>query len=187
MSATPKTVTVNGKRFQLQPLPVLKAASLNARLTAIFGPLLFGRIPDVSQALLAYPDDEQEKLIQTLLSTVTYLPTAGAAVSLADEAGIGAAFACDLSSVYSLAWEILEYNGFPFVAALKEAGGRFADLVKSLQEKALSSVKAGATGSETTETDGTEPPLSEEARTALNSALSGASLQSLKSSIPSGV
>jgi len=50
--ATPKTVTVNGKQFQLNPLHPFTAAKVNGQLAAIFGPLLMGRVRDVSSLLL---------------------------------------------------------------------------------------------------------------------------------------
>jgi len=166
-----KIVTVNGKQFQMYPLYPLLAARVNGQLSAIFGPLLMGQIPEVSKLLLGLPDAQQEAMVSALVSTTLYLPSGenAGALELKDPAGMTAAFACDLEGLYSLLFEIMEYNGFPFFVKLKEAGARFLKLIEGLQKQAMDAVD----GSETKETAGSESQMSEEAKLALNSKRSG--------------
>lgn len=182
--ATPKTVTVNGKQFQMNPLPVLLAARVNGQLSAIFGPLLMGQVPEVSKLLLGLPDAQQEAMVAALVSTTLYLPTGAdaGALELKDPDGLNAAFGCDLEGLYSLLFEILEYNGFPFFLKLKEAGARFLELMEGLQKRAME----GVAGSETTETSGSGLPMSEEARLALNSKPLGTSPKNSRKNSQSG-
>lgn len=179
----PKIVTVNSKQFQMNPLPVLMAARVNGQLSAIFGPLLMGQIPEVSKLLLSLPDAQQEAMVSALVSTTLYLPSGenAGALELKDPAGLNAAFGCDLEGLYSLLFEILEYNGFPFFVKLKEAGARFLTLIEGLQTKAMEGI-----GSATSETAGSAPPMSEEAKLALNSKTLGTSPPNSKKNSPSG-
>jgi len=78
-------------------------------------------------------------------------------------------------------FEILEYNKFPFFVKIKEAGARFLDLMEGLQKQAMEGI-----GSATTETDGSDLPISEEAKSALNSKTLGTSPKNSKSSTPVG-
>lgn len=178
-----KDVTVNGKKFQMSPLPVLMAARVNGQLSAIFGPLLMGQVPEVSKLLLGLPDDKQEAMVAALVSTTIYLPGGPnpMPLDLKDPAGLNAAFGCDIEGLYSLLFEILEYNGFPFWIKVKEAGARFMTMMEGLQKQAMDDI-----GSATTETSGSESQLSDEARSVLNSAISGISPKKSKKSTPSG-
>lgn len=180
----PKKVTVNGKEFQLNPLPVLMAARVNGQLSAIFGPLLMGQVPEVSKLLLGLPDAQQEAMVASLVSTSLYLPSGemAGALELKDPAGLNVAFGCDIEGLYGLLFEILEYNGFPFFVKLKEAGARFLTLIEGLQKKAMEDVA----GSETTGTDGSDLQMSEEARLALNSKNLATSPKNSKKNTPSG-
>ena len=98
----PKIVEVNGKKFQLRPLPVLLAARVNGQLSAIFGPLLMGRVPEVSKLLLGLPDAQQEAMVSTLVSTTIYLSEGegkGGVFELKDSAGMMEAFGGDLEGL----------------------------------------------------------------------------------------
>lgn len=178
-----KDVTVNGKKFQMSPLPVLMAARVNGQLSAIFGPLLMGQVPEVSKLLLGLPDEKQEAMVAALVSTTIYLPDGPnpMPLDLKDPAGLNAAFGCDIEGLYSLLFEILEYNGFPFWLKVKEAGARFMTLMEGLQKQVMENI-----GSATTETSGSGSPMSEEARRALDSVISGAFPQNSKKNTPSG-
>jgi len=179
----PKIVTVNSKQFQLNPLPVLLAARVNGQLSAIFGPLLMGQVPEVSKLLLGLPDAQQEAMVSALVSTSLYLPNGenAGALELKDPNGLNEAFGCDIEGLYSLLFEILEYNKFPFFVKIKEAGARFLTLIEGLQKEAMDGI-----GSATTGTDGSDLPISEEAKSALNSKTLGTSPTNSKPSTPSG-
>lgn len=182
--ATPKTVTLNGKQFQLNPLHPFTAAKVNGQLAAIFGPLLMGRVRDVSSLLLEMPMERQEQLLSMLISTTKYLPSGeyAGALELSDRDAVAEAFGADLETMYSLAFEIMEYNGFPFFKSLRETGARYLEMVQGLQKAAM----AGLSGAATSETDGSGSPMSAEASSALNSPISGALQGKSKKSTPSG-
>lgn len=182
--ATPKTVTVNGKQFQLNPLHPFTAAKVNGQLAAIFGPLLMGRVRDVSSLLLEMPMERQEQLLSMLIGTTKYLPSGenAGALELSDRDAVAEAFGADLESLYSLAFEIMEYNGFPFFKSLRETGARYLEMVQGLQKAAMD----GISGAETSETDGSDSPMSAEAASALNSPISGALQKKLRKNTPSG-
>ena len=182
--ATPKTVTISGKQFQLNPLHPFTAAKVNGQLAAIFGPLLMGRVRDVSSLLLEMPMERQEQLLSMLIGTTKYLPSGenAGALELSDRDAVAEAFGADLESMYSLAFEIMEYNGFPFFKSLRETGARYLEMVQGLQKAAME----GLSGAATTETDGSASPMSAEAASALNSPISGALQKKLRKNTPSG-
>lgn len=183
--ATPaKLVKINGKEFQLNPLHPFTAAKVNGQLAAIFGPLLMGRVRDVSSLLLEMPMERQEQLLSMLIGTTKYLPTGenAGALELSDRDAVAEAFGADLESMYALAFEIMEYNGFPFFKSLRETGARYLKMVQGLQEAAM----AGISGAETEATDGSDSPMSAEASSALNSPISGPLQKKLRKNTPSG-
>lgn len=177
----PKTVTVNGKEFQLRPLHPISAARVNGQLAAIFGPMLMGQVPEVSKLLLSLSDEKQDALVSLLVSTTLYLPPGEDAqpLELKDPAGLEAAFACDLEGLYTLLLEIMEYNGFPFFKKLREVGERYLEMITKLQMKE-------SAGDEIPGTDGSDLPISDEAKRALNSATSAPSGKTSKKSTQSG-
>jgi len=184
----PKVVTVSGKQFQLSPLPVLQAARVNGQLAAIFGPLLMGQVRDVSSLLLELPDAKQEAMVANLLSTTIYLPTGekAGALELKDPEGLNAAFGCDLEGMYALLFEILEYNKFPFFAKLRETGARYFALMEQIQKGAMEALEQKASGSETPGTSGSDLPMSEDAKRALDSKSLGTLPPNSGKSTPSG-
>lgn len=182
--ATPTLVTINGKQFQINDLHPFVAVKINSQLAAIFGPLLMGRVRDVSSLLLEMPMERQELLMSMLISTTKYLPSGenAGALELSDKDAVAQAFGADLESLYTLAFAIMEHNGFPFFKSLRETGARYLEMVQGLQKAAMD----GLSGAETSETDGSGSPMSAGAASALNSPISGALQKKLRKSTPSG-
>lgn len=160
-----KEVTINGKQFELNPMGPLKAVFVNARLTAIFGPMMIGQIHLTSQALMSLPEKDQNYLFQSLFHGVKYLPTGPEPMplELRELKNIETAFACDLEGLYELGMEVLEYEKFPFFKGLREKLGSFMKMTTQLQSAMASlspeAAKALATpghGSATNATNGSK-------------------------------
>lgn len=164
-----KSVNIGGQEFILRPLPVFRAAAINANLTAVLGPLLLGQVRNVSELILGLGDERLSKLLGDLFSSTVYRsPTLGN-MELSDSAAMDAAFSRNLEGVYDLAMEVLEYNQFPFFAKLRKLGAAFVAKMDAMPlspeaMEALTTPVAG-TGSETTETDTSEKPTASVPRT----------------------
>lgn len=156
--ATPKQVTVNGKKFIIHPLSVWKANAANSNLLAIFGPLMGGiftgglkaqlDLQAVSTVLLDMGEEKQSKLVSNLLSSCVWLPDSGPDIApkeLSDPANLEAAFSGDLEAMYLLAIEVMEACNFPFFKRAKALFGAFGSGMKK--------------------TDGSESPTNESVKT----------------------
>lgn len=124
----PKNIELDGMKFQLQPLPSLKALRLDKKVIELLVPI-FGGIKEFSldaeidleavskafsESLGRMKDDEFEKLVTDLLSSVLYLPTGAAPQELNPET-INQVFRGKISLIYKLMFEVMRYNKFsPF-------------------------------------------------------------------------
>lgn len=141
--ATPKHVTVNGKKFIVHPLSVWKANAANSHLLAIFGPLMGGifagglraqlDLQAVSSVLLEMGEEKQSKLVSNLLSSCVWLPESGPDIApkeLSNPENLELAFSGDLEGVYLLAIEVMEACNFPFFRKAKELLGAFGSVTR---------------------------------------------------------
>lgn len=161
-----KEVTINGKRFELNPMGAMKSIFVNSRLTAIFGPMMIGQIHLTSQALMSIPEKDQNYLFQSLLHGVKYLPDGHEPMplELRELKNIEAAFACDLEGLYDLGMEVLEYENFPFFKGLKEKLDNLWKMMAKLPTKetlspeAAKALETPVAGSAMNETSGSKRP-----------------------------
>ncbi len=162
-----KSVTIGGQEFILRPLPVFKAAQVNANLTAILGPLLLGQVRNVSELILGLGDERLSKLLADLFSSTIYRHPTQGNLEMSESVALDAAFSCNLEGVYDLAMAVLEYNNFPFFAKLRKLGEAFVAKMDAmpLSPEAMEALTTpgGATGSGTSETgaSGTPTPSGE--------------------------
>ena len=149
---TTETKTIDGVKFQFQPLPVLKAARLDKRVLALIAPVLGGfkglnmdsNMADldleavargVALALQTLPDTEFTGLLRECLETVVYLPEGAAPAPLGTEEAMGQVFTGRLDLLYRVVVEVMRFNRFtPF--ALLELGGGLRQILGSNGETA---------------------------------------------------
>lgn len=150
--------TIGGVKFQLTPLPVLKAARLDKQVLALIAPVLGGfkglsleaELADmdlevmargVSMALQTLPDSAFTGLLRECLESVDYLPEGATPTNLGSEDAMGSVFSGRLDLLYKVVLEVMRFNRFtPF--ALVEAGGGLLKIAGSKKD----SEKAGKGG-----------------------------------------
>jgi hypothetical protein len=121
-----KQINIGDKSFQLNPLPALRALKLDKKVVTMIIPVFKGfegldqeinlgaAIEAVSEALLKLEDNEYEKFILDILSTVQYLPSGKAPIEI-DSDVINNQFSGEIMSIYRLIFEVMKYNRFsPF-------------------------------------------------------------------------
>ena len=133
----PKTIELDGMRFQMHPMPALKALRLDRRLLTMLIPVLEG-VTDLSAdaeidlgklaagintGLDQLSDTEFVTFMTELLSTTIYLPNGGSPIEL-DEHQIDQVFQTKLTTLYTLAFEVARYLKFtPFAFFAVGTGG----------------------------------------------------------------
>jgi hypothetical protein len=124
----PKTIEMDGLKFQLHPMPSLKALRLDKKVIELLIPILggvkelsfdaeidLGKATDaLSESLRRMDDSEFEKFAVDLLSSAVYLPVGGAPQEMNAET-INSVFQGRISLMYKMIVEIMRYNKFsPF-------------------------------------------------------------------------
>lgn len=151
----PKNIELDGMKFQLQPLPSLKALRLDKKVIELVVPVIGGikefsldaeiDLEAVSKAfsesLGRMRDDEFEKLVADLLSSVLYLPIGGTPQELNPEV-INQVFRGKISLIYKLAFQVMRYNKFsPFELV---GGGNVISKILSSTEQTKTQKKSGS-------------------------------------------
>lgn len=159
----PTQIEVDGLRFQISPIPAMKALRLDKRIVTLLIPVISG-IEDldaeidfsklakgVSEGLSTLNDADFETLVRDMLMNVTYLPAGRAPLDLNTDAGIDA-FYGDLEkgtiSVYKLIVEVMRFNnlspfGFMGDGGLMNIMPTSAPDGESTKKKATQSAKLG--------------------------------------------
>lgn len=146
---SPTNVDVAGLRFNLTPIPVLRASRLDKKvltlIAPVLGPLLGGDLKAevdlskvggmVASALSLLPDEEFTGLLRDLMASVIYLPEGAPPVPLNDEAGLNLAFTGNLVGMYQLAVAVMRFNKFSFFAGVRLGGGTEATASSPVQHQ----------------------------------------------------
>ncbi len=139
-----KDIEIEGHRFQLRPLPVLKAARLDKKVITVLAPILGTvkslddeiniekAVKSVMDALSSLSDAEYEAFIIDLCSTVVYTAPGQQPIELGSS-DINKIFVGELKTLYKLMFEVMRYNKFsPF--GLVE-GGNVTSIMSFLGEQ----------------------------------------------------
>lgn len=133
-----KNIEIKEMKFQLNPMPALKALRLDKKILSLLTPLMGGiksldvdkaldlkvMADSISEAVQNLGDAEWEKLVLDFLSEVTYTGKGGTMASdlLDNTSTINNVFSEDFTFIYKLIFEVMKYNKFsPF----KLVGGGF--------------------------------------------------------------
>ena len=137
----PKQTTINGKSFEIRRMRIFDAAEIHAYLVANVAPMFAGQPMNPGNLATA-----NILVLKKVLATVLWLPGGDEPMprELSNEAAIEDAFAFDTESMYTLVWEVLEYNRFPFF-----------EKVKGFLERVKQNMPDSGNG--TTGTDGSKP------------------------------
>lgn len=143
---TPKTTIINGKKFQLNRLRIWDAAEVQAYIAANIAPVFAGQpvVPGNMAAANLF-------ILKKVLAPVVWYPEGDEPEprQLNTEAAFEDAFAFDMEAMYTLVWEQMEYNRFPFF-----------EKAKGLLVKAKEAAKNGpGSGAGTKETAGSGIPM----------------------------
>lgn len=136
-------VEVDGMKFQLIPLPLLKVLKLDKQLLTLLLPALSGFknldaevdleaiTKGISEALTRMPNEDFESFVTDLLSCATYLPSNSPPVQMTSTDQVNTIFSGKILSVYKLLFQVMKHNKFsPF--ALMEGGGDLKGLISGL-------------------------------------------------------
>jgi hypothetical protein len=157
----PKNVEIDGMKFQLRPMPALRALRLDKKVISLLVPALGGlkdldleagvdveaMAQGVSKALERMPDEGVENLAVDLLSGSVHTPKGKAPQEITADV-INDIFRGALATLYKLMFKIMEYNKFsPFVLV---GGGNVMERIRSLTGQTKKKSESGSS-SETSE------------------------------------
>jgi len=124
----PKTITVDGLKFYLQPMPLMRAARLDKQVIALVLPVLNGLkeisvdaeldlsaiTAGISRALADMDGDAFEKFLKDMLVGVQYMENGKAPQDLSGDL-MDQVFQGRLMTLYQLLFEVMKFNKFsPF-------------------------------------------------------------------------
>jgi len=130
-----KTITIDNKKFQMHPLPAIRALKLDKKIVSLLLPVLSGvdgfsldaeinlstSITALSNSLMNMKENDFIELVKDMLSTIVYLPDGNVPIEIQSDEDINTIFQGSIITIYKLIWEVMRYNSFsPFVVV---AGG----------------------------------------------------------------
>ena len=137
---TPKTTIINGKKFQLNRLRIWDAAEVQAYIAANIAPIFAGQpvVPGNMAAANLF-------ILKKVLAPVVWYPEGDEPEprQLNTEDAFEDAFAFDMETMYTLIWEQMEYNRFPF---FEKAKGLLDKAKEAAKNGPVSGVGTKATG-----------------------------------------
>jgi hypothetical protein len=156
---TPKKTTINGKTFQLNRLRIWDSAEVQAYIAANIAPIFAGQsvVPGNMAAANLF-------ILKKVLAPVLWYPE-GAEIEeitprqLNTDAAIEDAFAFDMETMYSLVWEQMEYNRFPFFEKAKALLDKAKEAAKNSPASGAGTKATGGSGLPTPNVPGTSKGL----------------------------
>lgn len=154
----PKEITLDGERFYMQPLPLLRALCLDKKILTLIAPIVgsmdlsgisldaeieFDKIFESASTVLGKLSDEEfEKLVLDLLRSTLYIPEGETQQEITSKV-LNTVFSGNLLLIYKLMFEVMRFNKFtPFAMA---GGGNLTSKIggflnqKKIQKKNLKS------------------------------------------------
>ena len=146
----PARKNIEGHAFVINGLPLLRALSLDKKISSLLLPIFSGVkslgdnaldeefdlsavVEGIQKGLGTLSDSEYEKIIVDLLACVQYLPSGAEVVELTDAAILNKHFQGKMNIIYKLIIEVMRVNKFlPF--ALME-GGKVQNIINSITKR----------------------------------------------------